>query len=246
MGFYNTHDDIIKRFKCIHGDTYIYDNVKYKKQTDAVEIICKTHGLFLQKPKHHLKGKGCPLCNPFKKMTFDDVINKANIIHNFKYEYLKSDIIKGNKSYIDITCKIHGNFKQRVDKHLQGHGCPKCSNIVSINENRLFNELVNEYPNLKQSDRNLLNGLELDIVNYETKRAIEFNGDYWHCNPKIYNEHFYNKRNKMFAKDIWEKDKYKIKLANDFGVKVFTVWESEFLKDPNKTINHCFKFIGGF
>ena len=74
MGFYNTHDDIIKRFKCIHGDTYIYDNVKYKKQTDAVEIICKTHGLFLQKPKHHLKGNSFFCQHSFYKLFLQILI----------------------------------------------------------------------------------------------------------------------------------------------------------------------------
>lgn len=246
MGFYNTVENILERFKLTHGDTYIYDNVKYEKQHKNVEIICRKHGSFFQKPKHHLVGKGCPLCSRFKKMTYEEIVEKANIIHNFKYEYIKSDISEGNKTYINIICKNHGIFKQRVDKHLSGQGCRKCTHTVSTNETELFNSLKINIPNLKQSDRSLLKGLELDIVNYSNKRAIEFNGDYWHCNPLMYNENFYNKRNKMFAYEIWNKDKYKINLANKMGVDVLIIWHSEFLKNKKSVIDKCLKFIGGF
>ena len=38
------------------------------------------------------------------------------------------------------------------------------------------------------------------------KKIIEFNGDYWHCNPLIYEETFYNKNKRKTAKEICQYD----------------------------------------
>ena len=47
----------------IHGDKYIYDKVNYINSITKVEIICKIHGSFFQRPDSHLRGKGCKHCN---------------------------------------------------------------------------------------------------------------------------------------------------------------------------------------
>jgi hypothetical protein len=45
---------------------------------------------------------------------------------------------------------------------------------------------------------------------YYNKKIIEFNGDYWHCNPSIYSEDYIIKQTNKTAKQIWEHDKLKI------------------------------------
>lgn len=54
--------DFIKQARRIHGDTYIYSNVQYVKNSVKVRIICAEHGEFLQTPASHLKGHGCSSC----------------------------------------------------------------------------------------------------------------------------------------------------------------------------------------
>ena len=72
---------------------------------------------------------------------------------------------------------------------------------------------------------------------------IEFNGDYWHCNPKLYDENFYNKVKQLYAKDIWEYDKTKIDLCNKYNIKTLTIWESEYNDDKEATLQKCIDFI---
>lgn len=50
---------------------------------------------------------------------------KANIKHNSKYNYINFDYENG-KQKINISCPIHGDFKQTIESHLYGNGCPKC------------------------------------------------------------------------------------------------------------------------
>jgi len=46
----------------VHGGKYSYEQAKYIKSSQKVEITCAKHGSFMQKPNHHLAGFGCPGC----------------------------------------------------------------------------------------------------------------------------------------------------------------------------------------
>ena len=74
------------------------------------------------------------------------------------------------------------------------------------------------------------------------KHIIEFNGDYWHANPKKYHHDDYIGNGK-FAGDIWNKDLNKIKTAIDKGFKIITVWESDYREDPDGVIEKCKSFL---
>jgi hypothetical protein len=84
-------------------------------------------------------------------------------------------------------------------------------------------------------------------IRYEKTRAfkydlridnliIEFNGDYYHCNPKIEpysNPSYFNKVKKKTSSEIWKDDEKKNTLATSKGFYVHIVWESEWKDDPN-------------
>jgi hypothetical protein len=74
-------------------------------------------------------------------------------------------------------------------------------------------------------------------------KIIEFNGDYWHCNPNLYDKTFYNKVKQKTAKEIWEYDEVKANTAKNYNYKILTIWESEYNNDKEKTIKKCIDFI---
>lgn len=47
----------------IHGKKYNYSNVIWENQHSKIKIECKKHGLFIQTPRNHVRGSGCPNCN---------------------------------------------------------------------------------------------------------------------------------------------------------------------------------------
>lgn len=70
---------------------------------------------------------------------------------------------------------------------------------------------------------------------------IEFNGDYWHANPKKYDAT--DKIRGKLASCIWSNDKAKLDLARSFGFRVLVVWESDYKTDKDKIINEVIKWI---
>jgi len=75
------------------------------------------------------------------------------------------------------------------------------------------------------------------------KKVIEYNGDYWHCNPKIYDKNFFNKNKKMSSEEIWEYDKIKIDSIVKEGYEVLVIWESDYKENKELAIQKCINFI---
>src|ERR1035437_6474325 len=60
-----------------------------------------------------------------RKLTTDEFITKANLVHKNKFTYLKTIYIS-TLTKIIITCPWHGDFEQAPAAHLNGHECAKC------------------------------------------------------------------------------------------------------------------------
>lgn len=160
-----TKEDILIKFKKVHGDEYDYSNMKFENRLIKVDIECKTHGLFRQTPAAHISGQGCPECAKSKRaiskrVSFDDFILRANKIHGDKFIYDKKSYC-GIESVLNISCPIHGEFTQVGKTHLKSNGCPKCGNESTSNK------------------------LSLTIEEF-VERAIEVHGDKFDYDKVVY------------------------------------------------------------
>lgn len=182
-----TTSDVIVMFNEKHGDKYDYNKFKYLKMHSKSIMICEEHGEFLQTPSKHLLGQGCPKCKSIengKSMRLKDqvIIERAMSVHGGKYSYDKFKY-NGMHSQSIITCKIHGDFNQIVEDHLNCHGCPKCSRQVSRAEDEILSHITKNIDNeksVKTRDRSILRGKEIDILIPSNGIGVEYNGDRWH------------------------------------------------------------------
>ena len=69
------------------------------------------------------------------------------------------------------------------------------------------------------------------------KKIIEFNGDYWHKNPKIYSE------SDEGVKDKWEYDRNRLSELKSLGYDVLVVWEMDYRNNPNDVIANCLNHL---
>lgn len=61
-----------------------------------------------------------------RKITPEEFLVKVKKIHKDKYDYSLCNFIDV-KINVRIICPEHGEFEQRPQHHLAGHGCKKCA-----------------------------------------------------------------------------------------------------------------------
>ena len=77
------------------------------------------------------------------KINQEEFIRRSNEIHKEKYLYSKT-IYKTNNEKVTITCKLHGDFLQTPNAHLQGNGCNECGNDSKTSNTDIFIRRANE------------------------------------------------------------------------------------------------------
>src|SRR5690606_23046357 len=105
-----------------------------------------------------------------RKLTNEKFIKKANIVHNYKYDY-SCLIYKNKRSKINIKCPIHGIFSQNASSHLQGAGCKQCginqrAALIRPDKNKFIEQA-------KQLYGEKYNYSEVKYVNNKTKVIIK-------------------------------------------------------------------------
>lgn len=88
-------DELINKFKQIHGDKYAYDKVIDSKTHEQIDILCHKHGYFRQTISNHLNGQGCPKC---KSSAMQDEIRNLLADANIQFEEEKRFDWLGRKS----------------------------------------------------------------------------------------------------------------------------------------------------
>lgn len=84
---------------------------------------------------------------------------------------------------------------------------------------------------------------KIDILIKDKNIAIEFNGTYWHCDPRFYKEDYINKKKNLTAKQIWEYDNRRKEFLEKIGYKVLTIWEYDFKLDKEKVIKNIMELL---
>jgi hypothetical protein len=108
------------------------NNLNYKRKSEfiglelSIKMTCPDHGDFDSTPAKLLASSKCNLCYRASRVnTLNYFIERANVLHNNKFDYSNS-VYNGFNSRIDIICPKHGLFNQLVKGHLSGKGCKKC------------------------------------------------------------------------------------------------------------------------
>ena len=174
----NTKWFIEKAIK-LHGNKYDYSMVDYINAVKKIKIICPVHGVFLQSPNLHLRSYGCIECRDRSRSSNNEkFIEKANIIHNFLYDYSLIEY-KNAHTKINIICKEHGIFKTTPHNHLHGKGCPRCwkSRKEIFIEDFLKENKIKYVPQKRFKGCKYKRILPFDFYLPKIKTCIEYDGE---------------------------------------------------------------------
>lgn len=169
----------------------------------------------------------------------------------------KHGVEEGTKIWQTRQDKWQSNLNSKTDKEKLEINLKKMANysgyskisqelfwkvLENFNENNvIFQELSKKEIVIYNKDTKSI--YKLDYVDFTNKKVIEFNGDYWHCNPQLYNETYYHQVKKKYSKDIWEYDNAKNNYIKNKGYDLLIIWESDYRADKTKVINECINFI---
>ena len=221
----------IVRAQTIHGDEYDYSGVEYTNINNHVWIWCYKHKWFLQQPHVHLGGHKCPKCYGFNKTT-EEFVKELITKRGNRYDYSKV-IYKTQVDEITIICRKHGEFNQRAASHLHADAdCPKCSG-------RTGSKISKEWLNFKAVQlgchiQHFGNGKEYKIpgTNYSadgyaspSNLVLEFYGDYFHGNPRVYDRDEVNKTKKCTFGEIYDNTMARKETILALGFKYEDIWE---------------------
>jgi len=208
-----TNVDFINKAILVHGNKYDYSLVEYTNSHNKIKIKCENNHIFEQRPDQHLNGHGCKFCvDRFRK--------KASVIHNNLYDYSLVEY-KNNSSKVNIICKKHGIFEQRVSSHLfLKRGCPNCKTsknelLISkiLNDNKIKFEPQKTFEDCKYKYK-----LSFDFYLIDLNICIEYDG-------KQHYENIYNCD--VEFKNIQIRDKIKNTFCEDNNIKLLRIKYTE-------------------
>ena len=241
MGRALTRGEFIARAMRIHRNRYDYSKVYYGNNYTEVSIICHSHGEFWQRPKSHLKGAGCPGCFGGVQKTRDQFIQDAIKVHGDKYDYSKVDYINA-RTKVEIVCWKHGSFMQNPNHHINHKtGCPRCVKFgyskISI---QFLNDLAKEWTVDIQHAENK-GEYRIEDPGFKCfykadgyfeqdnkKYVVEFHGDYFHGNPKIFKPDSVCKFKRMTYGELYKKTEERMHRIKALGYEVIFIWEQDY------------------
>jgi len=167
---------------------------KYTNAHTPLQFKCSNDHIFDMNFNKIQQGTGCRICGYER--------NKESLRHPYEHVkrvveskgfYLSSDEYTSNKHKLDVICPKGHRYKVNFNNFSTGTGCPKCNELSTSSkpEKELLLYVSSVYDgDIVANDRTQIinhttgKNLELDIWIPDIKKAIEFNGIYWHSLPK--------------------------------------------------------------
>lgn len=215
-----------------HGERYVYPPFAYTSNKQMIDIICRDHGPFSQQIKAHLNGVGCPWCATNPKTDTASFIVKARKHHGERFDYSKV-VYVNNERHITITCRKHGDYQQTPHSHLAGNGCSRCVSNSSNQENAWLDSL--NIPGLSRQHKLKVGSRRFTVDGYDpiTNTVYEFNGDYFHGNPRLYDAVWVQRLAKQSFGALHHKTQDKERTLKEAGFNIVSIWESDWMKRTN-------------
>lgn len=254
---YGKEDGLAKwnsyRDKQAHSNSYEYKKEKHGWSKEEYDQFNSSRAITLTKcVERHGERLGLQKWNEYcEKQSYTNT--KEYFVEQYGIEHGTKKFIEYNKqkgtanSPLAVSNKLGIAIEDAVEIILARSNANK---IFGSNVEQEFTQMIEnvigelDYTTFSRPFGRWSEELNSYVV-YDIKHAdciIEFNGDYWHCNPKLYESTDKIKGNRT-AEQVWERDKKKIQTAINNGLRVLVVWESEFLKNKEETIERVIKWM---
>ncbi len=240
----NKKDSIIKKY----GDYEKYKKIKDEKSKKTMK---QKYGVeyFFCRGEHYKKIEDIMIERYGDKIPIKNKEIKNKIFKTIKEKYnVNSFLTRGEhyKKIEDIMIERYGfsnlfySFEWQ-EKIREKNGKNISSEIESIILKEIYD--IFKFKNClfyaKDQKQFIVENYYCDFYDFDLNLVIEIYGDFWHCNPQIYNSDFINPISKIKAKDKWQLDlERKNNIINSINCNYIEIWVSEWPKEKEKIINY--------
>jgi len=221
------YDFVKKQIENIKG--YKLISKKYINNKTRLKIKCDKGHIYETNWRNFQQGYRCLKC---VKLDYKYVKEQIESVKDYKL--LSTEYIN-NYTKLKVQCNKGHKYKTTYANFQQGYRCSICSynkksskaekEIVKIIK-FVTDELIIENDRTQIINPKTGHNLELDIWTPDLKKAIEFNGEYWHNND-------YSKY----------KNNIKVKQCKEKGIDLLVINERDWLDDKNEQINRILSAI---
>lgn len=137
--YMHSNEEVLRKFKKVHGDRYDYSLVEYNGCKNKVKIICKSHGIFKQDANAHAVGKGCDKCaRQVLNYRKSDYVELCNRNHNGKSNFYILEMKEDNdQSFFKIGITTQ-KLKYRYRKNDMPYNY-KIVRLINADAEKVFN-----------------------------------------------------------------------------------------------------------
>lgn len=183
------------------------------------------------------RGRGCPICSNKKVLVgfndFETTHPEMSVQWHPEMNGLLTakEISSGSSKKVWWICKAKHTWEVSPNQRsFYNTDCPVCPmGPVSKAEQELADFLVAKGFVIRQTVRDVLPNVELDILLPELNVAIEYNGVYWHSEK--------HGRDKTYHYDKWM-------AAKKAGINLIQIWEDEYNDNPDLVKNMILHKVG--
>lgn len=146
--------------------------------------------------------------------------------------------IEGKKRFNNFIDAVNNSFEDTNKYHQSKRGVCFFNKIIKKLSELGYN-FTYYYGDNEMRKYSHIDGVlySLDFFILELNICVEFNGDYWHANPEIYEKNWIHPIKKVSAEDIWKYDANRNKsLKEEFLIDVINVWEKSIYIDKKEDI----------
>lgn len=259
-----TLENFIKKYGEVEGKNKWNTYKRKQALSNSLEYKKEKHGWTADQFKAFNKSRATTLENMIAKHgeiqgieLWNQYCNRQKHTKTKEYFISKYGEIDGLQKYLEINRKkaephdpklLAEKLEISIDQAvtiIASRGSYKYTSLLEQEFIKLLEAKIGalDHTSIKSPFGKWIDSISAYVV-YDIKHKnciIEFNGDYWHANPKIY------KKTDLIrgtpASDIWKKDSVKMNEAKKLGYRTLTVWESDFINNKEVIIEETAQWI---
>jgi len=152
--------------------------------------------------------------------------NKTRKTKKLKYN---DEYYNNSKKTQQTLMNLYGVNNAFLIRNVKSNGI-----LISKPQKRVYEAALSAYKSalLEEFLKDVMHSVDIYIPELHT--IIEVYGDYWHCNPKMFDSTYYHSQLHMTAQERWDSDAIRIKKFTDSGYKVIVLWERDIKRYKKK------------